>query len=63
MVNRGLANCANSSQRSLGGRLVSWVIDRQQRKADRQILDVLATLPNKYRDNFVTELQHRMSGL
>jgi len=52
----------NSSHQSFGARLVGWVMVRQQRKADRHIQDVLATLPNKYRDNYVIELERRLAG-
>jgi hypothetical protein len=50
------------SKHSFGGRLVRWVTARQQRKANRQILDALRTLPNKYRDDFVIELERRLLG-
>ena len=50
------------SKQSFGGRLVRWVTVRQQRKADRQVLDVLANLPNKYRNDFVIELERRLLG-
>ena len=52
----------SQSQQSFGGRLVRWVTVRQQRKADRQVLDVLANLPNKYRNDFVIELERRLLG-
>jgi hypothetical protein len=50
------------SKRSFGGRLIRWMTARTQRKANRQILDVLATLPASYRDNFVMELERRLLG-
>ena len=50
------------SKQSFGGRLVRWVTVRQQRKADRQVLDVLAKLPNNYRNEYVTELERRLLG-
>ena len=52
----------NSSHKSFGGRLVRWVMIRQQRRADRRILKVLATFPNRYRDNFVMEIERRLLG-
>jgi hypothetical protein len=50
------------SQESLGTRLVRWVAVRQQRRADRKILDALATFPNKDRDNDIRELERRLGG-
>ena len=50
----------DSSHPSFGSRLVRWVVVRQQRKADREILAVLASRP--YRDNFTKELQRRLAG-
>ena len=50
------------SKHSFGGRLVRWVTVRQQRKADRQVMDVLANLPKQYRNDFVTELERRLLG-
>ena len=60
MITRQLTN--NSSQHSFGGRLVDWVVVRQQRRADRKILNALATFPNRYRDNYVVELERRLAG-
>jgi hypothetical protein len=53
---------SNSSQESLGTRLVRWVAVRQQRRADRKIRDALATFPNRNRDDYVRELERRMVG-
>ena len=53
---------ANNSSQSFGGRLVRWVAIRQQRRADRKILDALATFPNKHRDNYLLELERRLAG-
>lgn len=50
----------NSSHPAFGLRLVRWVVDRQQRKADRKILAALAAFP--YRDNSMSELQRRLAG-
>ena len=50
------------SKQSFSGRLVHWVAVRQERKADRQIMDVLAKLPNNYRNDYVTELERRLLG-
>jgi len=50
------------SKQSFGGRLVRWVTVRQQRRADRQVMDVLANLPKQYRNDFVTELERRLLG-
>ena len=43
---------------SVGGRLLRWVMVRQQRKADRDTLSTLAAPP--YRDSFTTELERRL---
>ena len=48
--------------RSFGTRLIGKMMAAQQRKADRQVMDVLANLPNKYRNDFVTELERRLLG-
>jgi hypothetical protein len=45
---------------SFGGRLIRWVVVRQQRRADRKIRSALATFP--YRDNFTHELERRLAG-
>jgi hypothetical protein len=50
----------NPSQQSFGGRLIHWVVVRQQRRADRKILTALATFP--HRDNFTHELERRLAG-
>jgi hypothetical protein len=50
------------SKQSFGGRLVRWVMARQQRKANRHVLDALRNLPKKYRDDFVIELERRLLG-
>jgi hypothetical protein len=47
---------------SFGKRLIRWMTARQQRMAHRQIMEVLATLPDSYRNNFVIELERRLSG-
>jgi hypothetical protein len=49
-----------SKNSSFGGRLIQWVVVRQQRRADRKILSALATFP--YRDNFTHELERRLAG-
>jgi hypothetical protein len=52
----------SQSKQSFSGRLVRWVLARQQRKANRHVLDALRNLPKKYRDDFVIELERRLLG-
>ena len=51
---------SKNSQRSLGGRMLDWVVARQQRRADHEIRAALAVLP--YRDDFTRELERRLAG-
>jgi hypothetical protein len=53
---------SDCSKDSLGARLVRWVAARQQRRADRKILDALATFPHQNRDNYVGELKRRLGA-
>src|SRR5688572_16812966 len=49
-----------SKNPSFGGRLINWIVVRQQRRADRKILTALATFP--HRDSFTNELERRLAG-
>jgi hypothetical protein len=49
-----------SKNSSFGGRLINWVVVRQQRRADRKILTMLATFP--HRDRYINELERRLAG-